>query len=59
VAKGELGPDQYEVRGWAGWQRQVTLVLWLEALLTLLRAKAQPPLIRLLTPLEKREPETA
>ena len=42
VAKGELGLDQYEVRSWAGWQRHVTLVLWLQALLSVLRAEAQP-----------------
>jgi SRSO17 transposase len=43
VAKGKLGLDQYEVRGWAGWQRHVTLVLWLQALLTLLRRQGAAP----------------
>ena len=42
VAKGELGLDQYEVRSWAGWHRHVTLVMWLQALLGVLRAEAQP-----------------
>ena len=43
IAKGELALDQYEVRSWAGWQRHATLVLWLQALLSILRFQAQPP----------------
>lgn len=42
VAKGELGLDQYEVRSWAGWHRHITLVMWLQALLSVLRSEAQP-----------------
>ena len=40
VAKGELGLDQYEVRSWAGWHRHITLVMWLQALLSVLRSEA-------------------
>lgn len=43
IAKGELGLDQYEVRSWAGWQRHTVLVMWLQALLSLLRSRAQLP----------------
>lgn len=32
-AKGEAGLDEYEVRGWAGWQHHVTLVLLAAAFL--------------------------
>jgi SRSO17 transposase len=42
VAKSELGLDQYEVRSWAGWHRHVTLVMWLQALLSVFRVEAQP-----------------
>lgn len=40
VGKGELGLDQYEVRSWAGWHRPFTLVMWLQALLSVLRSAA-------------------
>lgn len=46
-AKGEVGLDQYEVRGWTGWYRHITLAMWAYALLTVLRAAhlpAAPPL---------------
>ena len=46
-AKGEVGLDQYAVRGWTGWYRHITLAMWAYALLTVLRAAhlpATPPL---------------
>ena len=46
-AKGEAGLDEYEVRGWAGWQHHVTVVLLAAAFLLTLRQawgeKAGPP----------------
>jgi SRSO17 transposase len=39
-AKGEVGLDQYEVRGFRAWYRFVTLALLAHALLVVLRAKA-------------------
>jgi SRSO17 transposase len=41
IAKDDLGLDQYEVRGWQGWHRHVTLVMLVQAYLTALRAQAQ------------------
>src|SRR2546423_11860029 len=43
IAKDDLGLDQYEVRSWPGWHRHVTLVMLVQAYLTLLRAQAQGP----------------
>jgi SRSO17 transposase len=34
AAKSEVGLDQYEVRGWAGWYRHSTLAMWAHAVLT-------------------------
>jgi SRSO17 transposase len=46
-AKGEVGLDQYEVRSWTGWYRHMTLALFAQALLTVVRqqlsAGAPPP----------------
>ena len=46
-AKGEVGLDQYEVRSWTGWYRHMTLALFAQALLTVVRqrlaATAPPP----------------
>ena len=36
-AKGEVGLDQYEVRSWHGWYRHMSLALWAQALLVVLR----------------------
>jgi hypothetical protein len=38
AAKGEVGLDHDEVRGWTGWYRHSTLVMWALALLTVRRA---------------------
>jgi SRSO17 transposase len=46
AAKGEVGLDQYEVRSWTGWYRHVTLALFAQALLTVVRrhlADLPPP----------------
>jgi SRSO17 transposase len=39
-AKGEVGLDQYEVRGWTGWHRHVTLALLADAYLEITRLSA-------------------
>ena len=38
--KGEVGLDHYEVRGWPGWYRHITLALLAHAFLTVSRAQA-------------------
>jgi SRSO17 transposase len=38
TAKGEVGLDQYEVRSWTGWHRHITLAMWAQALLAVIRA---------------------
>ncbi len=40
IAKGAIGLDHYEVRSWAGWYRHMTLALWAQAGLTVVRAAA-------------------
>ena len=39
-AKGEVGPDQYEVRRWEGWYRHITLAMLAHAYLTVIRHQA-------------------
>ena len=39
--KGEVGLDHYEVRSWVGWYRHITLAMWAQAVLTMIRAAAQ------------------
>jgi SRSO17 transposase len=46
TAKGEVGLDQYEVRSWTGWYRHVTLAMWAQAFLAVIRREtdtAPPP----------------
>jgi SRSO17 transposase len=43
IAKGDCGLDEYEVRGWVGWHRHVTLSLFALAVLTAIRARAAKP----------------
>lgn len=38
-AKDEIGLDHYEVRAWTGWYRHVTLALWAQAFLNVIRAR--------------------
>jgi SRSO17 transposase len=40
TGKGEVGLDQYEVRSWDGWYRHITLALFAQALLTVIRMRA-------------------
>jgi len=39
AAKGEVGLDQYEVRSFHGWYRHITLALFAQALLTVIRTR--------------------
>lgn len=45
LAKGDCGLDEYEVRGWTGWHRHVTLSLWALAIVAVIRSRA-PKLAR-------------
>jgi SRSO17 transposase len=38
-AKGEVGLDQYEVRSWTGWYRHITLALFAQAVLSVVRRR--------------------
>ena len=38
-AKGEVGLDHYEVRSWTGWYRHITLAMWAQAFLSVIRAE--------------------
>jgi SRSO17 transposase len=40
TTKGEVGLDHYEVRSWTGWYRHITLAMWAQAVLTMIRAAA-------------------
>src|SRR5919199_2566428 len=40
TTKGEVGLDHYEVRNWTGWYRHITLAMWAQAVLTMIRAAA-------------------
>lgn len=37
TAKGEVGLDHYEVRSWTGWYRHITLAMWAQSFLTVVR----------------------
>jgi SRSO17 transposase len=41
TSKGEVGLDHYEVRSWTGWYRHVTLAMWAQAFLSVLRMETQ------------------
>ena len=43
LAKGDCGLDEYEVRGWVGWHRHVTLSLWALAVVAVIRSRATAP----------------
>lgn len=43
LAKGEVGPDEYEVRTWVGWYRHITLAMFALAYLTVVRQHARQP----------------
>jgi SRSO17 transposase len=40
TAKGEVGLDHYEVRSFTGWYRHMTVAMWAQAFLTLIRAES-------------------
>jgi hypothetical protein len=40
LAKGDCGLDEYEVRGWTGWHRHVTLSLFALAVVAVIRCRA-------------------
>jgi SRSO17 transposase len=40
TAKGEVGLDHYEVRSWSGWYRHITLALWAQSFLTIIRKES-------------------
>jgi SRSO17 transposase len=43
-AKGDCGLADYEVRGWVGWYRHVTLSMFALAMLAVIRSRvASPP----------------
>ena len=39
TAKGEVGLDHYEVRSWTGWYRHMSLAMWAQAFLSVIRAE--------------------
>jgi SRSO17 transposase len=39
TAKGEVGLDHYEVRSWAGWYRHITLAMWAQTFLAVVRTE--------------------
>lgn len=43
TAKGEVGLDHYEVRKWSGWYRHITLAMWAQAFLAVMRAETGVP----------------
>jgi SRSO17 transposase len=43
LAKGDCGLDEYEVRGWEGWHRHVTLSLFALAVVAVIRSRAAKP----------------
>lgn len=43
TGKGEVGLDQYEVRSWTGWYRHITLAMWAQAFLAVIRTVTGVP----------------
>jgi SRSO17 transposase len=43
TAKSEVGLDHYEVRSWTGWYRHITLAMWAQAFLTVIRKETGTP----------------
>ena len=39
ITKGDCGLDHYEVRGWVGWHRHVTLSLFALAVVAVIRSR--------------------
>jgi SRSO17 transposase len=42
TAKDQVGLDQYQVRGWTGWHRFITLAMLALAVLTVIAARSRP-----------------
>jgi SRSO17 transposase len=40
TGKSEVGLDEYEVRSWTGWYRHITLAMWAQAFLAVIRNEA-------------------
>jgi SRSO17 transposase len=40
AGKGEVGLDHYEVRSWTGWYRHITLSMWAQAFLAVIREES-------------------
>jgi len=40
AGKGEVGMDHYEVRSWTGWYRHITLAMWAQAFLAVIREES-------------------
>lgn len=40
TAKGEVGLDHYEVRSWTGWYRHMSLAMWAQAFLSVIRKES-------------------
>jgi SRSO17 transposase len=43
TAKGEVGLDHYEVRSWRGWYRHMSLAMWAQAFLAVVRSERGVP----------------
>lgn len=43
TGKGEVGLDHYEVRSWTGWYRHMSLAMWAQAFLSVVRAERGAP----------------
>jgi SRSO17 transposase len=43
TGKGDVGLDHYEVRSWTGWYRHMTLAMWAQAFLSVVRAERGVP----------------
>jgi SRSO17 transposase len=43
LAKGDCGLDEYEVRGWTGWHRHVTLSMFALAVVAVIRSRVPAP----------------
>lgn len=59
AAKGEVGLDHYEVRSWTGWYRHMTLALFAQAVLTVVRTRLARQLATTPTPPPGPAAETA
>lgn len=47
TGKSEVGLDEYEVRSWTGWYRHITLAMWAQAFLSVVRTEQVTPVVPL------------